>query len=278
MRDLFLVELKKICSEYQFDKEDIQILAAEAERICKLSYIAREEGLLALIDIVENEIGICEKYEISKLSEMGFDGYLRELIELLTEGTDYEIICSTGELIMCTSNFTSVDYVRYLMDLDGILHIKCGTNPYLVEKIIAAYLPLKAREIYISNQLEKKIREEKSPEELLENRLEALFTSKENADYNNDAFKFFLMLDDKSMQCLNAHIELGQLALALKVMSGELRKRFLTNLCKNQCIQVIDEMKYMGPVRLKDVETAIDKIFRELQKLEDCGEIRITEH
>jgi len=66
------------------------------------------------------------------------------------------------------------------------------------------------------------------------------------------------------------------LTLALKGASEEVKKRIFDNMSKRQSEMIKEDMEYMGPVRLKDVEEAQQKIVNIIRKLEDAGEIIIS--
>lgn len=280
MRDLFLAKLKDICENYQFTKEDKLILVNEANRMVMLARAARREGLLALISLIDelDDIDLYTEYGLSKIDGRGFERYLQELIELVTDGTDFDIIEKIGELTFCTSGFSPMEYIRYAMFLEATLNIQCGVNPELLEKIMLAYLPVKARKLYIEKQKEERKKEKISLDEYFcdiidkEYDLEYPEQVKEQVE---EKFEIFMMLDDVGMQCLNKNIKLDKLAVALKGMPVSLKRRFFDNLPKNQRLVVAENMQFMGPIRLKDAKDEIDEIFKVLQRLEDCGEIYI---
>ncbi|MEZ6084066.1 MAG: FliG C-terminal domain-containing protein [Phycisphaerae bacterium] len=67
-----------------------------------------------------------------------------------------------------------------------------------------------------------------------------------------------------------------ELALALKTASDELKEKVFGNMSERAATLIREDMDYMGPVRLKDVENAQQKIVDIVRRLEDAGEIIIS--
>ncbi len=89
-------------------------------------------------------------------------------------------------------------------------------------------------------------------------------------------FEDILNLDDRSIQMILREVDTHELALAMKGSSEELKEKILKNMSKRAASLLEDELKYMGPVRVKDVENAQQKIVAIIRKLEDAGEIVIS--
>jgi len=71
-------------------------------------------------------------------------------------------------------------------------------------------------------------------------------------------------------------VDTRDLALALKGASDELKEKIFKNMSKRAAALLKDELEYMGPVRLKDVEEAQQKIINIIRRLEEAGEIVIA--
>lgn len=80
-------------------------------------------------------------------------------------------------------------------------------------------------------------------------------------------------LDDRSIQILLREVDTKDLALALKTASDELKDKFLRNLSERAREMMMEDMEVMGPVRIKDVENAQQKIVDIAKKLESEGKI-----
>jgi len=89
-------------------------------------------------------------------------------------------------------------------------------------------------------------------------------------------FEDILKLDDRSVQLVLREVDTKDLAVALKGASDELKEKIFRNMSKRAAQLLKDEMEYMGPVRVKDVEEAQQKIISVIRRLEEAGEIVIA--
>ncbi|GIO10855.1 flagellar motor switch protein FliG [Cohnella xylanilytica] len=89
-------------------------------------------------------------------------------------------------------------------------------------------------------------------------------------------FEDIVNLDNRSIQRIIRDIENADLQLALKVASEEVREAIFRNMSKRMAETFKEEMEYMGPVRLRDVEEAQTRIVATIRRLEEAGEIIIA--
>jgi flagellar motor switch protein FliG len=89
-------------------------------------------------------------------------------------------------------------------------------------------------------------------------------------------FEDIVNVDDRSIQRIIRDIENADLQLALKVASEEVREAIFKNMSKRMSETFREEMEYMGPVRLRDVEEAQTRIVSTIRRLEEAGEIIIA--
>ncbi len=89
-------------------------------------------------------------------------------------------------------------------------------------------------------------------------------------------FEDILSLDDKSIQRVLREVDNNELAVALKGANEDVQTVIFNNLSKRLASMIKEDMEYMGPVRLKDVEEAQQKIVNIIRKLEDSAEIIIS--
>lgn len=89
-------------------------------------------------------------------------------------------------------------------------------------------------------------------------------------------FDDVIYLDDRSVQKVLREVDNKELALALKHCNPEVKKRILANLSERAAQMVEEEMNYMGPVRLREVEEAQQHIVDIIRKLEEDGLIVIV--
>ena len=89
-------------------------------------------------------------------------------------------------------------------------------------------------------------------------------------------FEDIVNLDNRSIQRIIRDVENADLQLALKVASEEVREVIFKNMSKRMAETFREEMEYMGPVRLRDVEEAQTRIVSTIRRLEETGEIIIA--
>ena len=89
-------------------------------------------------------------------------------------------------------------------------------------------------------------------------------------------FEDILSLDDRSVQRVLREVDNNELAIALKGSNEEVQNLIFSNLSKRLASMIKEDMEFMGPVRMKDVEEAQQKIVNIIRKLEDSAEIIIS--
>ena len=89
-------------------------------------------------------------------------------------------------------------------------------------------------------------------------------------------FEDILSLDNRAIQRVLRDVDNHDLALALKGATEEVQNVILNNLSSRLASMIKEDMEYMGPVRMKDVEDAQQKIVNIIRKLEDSAEIVIS--
>ena len=89
-------------------------------------------------------------------------------------------------------------------------------------------------------------------------------------------FEDILLLDDRAIQRVLRDVENSDLGVALKGANEDVQNAIFKNLSSRLASMIREDMEYMGPVRMKDVEEAQQKIVGVIRKLEDAGEIVIS--
>ncbi|NSW82407.1 MAG: flagellar motor switch protein FliG [Syntrophothermus sp.] len=89
-------------------------------------------------------------------------------------------------------------------------------------------------------------------------------------------FEDIVTMDDRSVQRVLREVESHDLALALKGASDEVAIKIFNNMSKRAGEMLREDIQFMGPVRLRDVEEAQQRIVNIIRKLEDAGEIVIA--
>jgi len=89
-------------------------------------------------------------------------------------------------------------------------------------------------------------------------------------------FEDLVLVEDKSMQRVLKEIDIKDVTVALKAASEEVKQKFFSNLSKRAVEMIQEELEYMGPVKLKTVEEAQQKIVNVVRTLDEQGEVLIA--
>jgi len=88
-------------------------------------------------------------------------------------------------------------------------------------------------------------------------------------------FEDLILVNDKGIQQVLKEVDNESLALALKTASDDLKDKIFRNMSERASTLIKEDMEYMGPVRLSDVEKAQQKIVDIVRRLEETGEVII---
>lgn len=89
-------------------------------------------------------------------------------------------------------------------------------------------------------------------------------------------FEDIVLLDDRSIQKVLREVDSQELAKALKGVDSEVQEKIFRNMSKRAASLLSEDMDFMGPIRLRDVEESQQKIVNIIRKLEDAGEIVVA--
>ncbi len=89
-------------------------------------------------------------------------------------------------------------------------------------------------------------------------------------------FEDVVLIDDRGMQRVLHEVDPRDLAVALKGVTDDVRVKFLRNMSKRAASMLQDEMTYMGPVRIRDVDVAQQRIVTVIKNLDARGQIMIS--
>jgi flagellar motor switch protein FliG len=89
-------------------------------------------------------------------------------------------------------------------------------------------------------------------------------------------FEDVVLIDDRGLQRLFKEIDQKDLSLALKGVTDEVKEKFYKNMSKRAAEMLKEDMAYMGPVRMRDVDQAQQRIVKLVKKLESKGEIIVS--
>ncbi|HRQ72126.1 MAG TPA: flagellar motor switch protein FliG [Phycisphaerales bacterium] len=88
-------------------------------------------------------------------------------------------------------------------------------------------------------------------------------------------FEDILLVNDKGIQAVLKEVDNDELSLALKTASPELQEKIFTNMSQRAAALIKEDMEFMGPVRVSDVESAQQRIVDVVRRLEEAGEVLI---
>lgn len=89
-------------------------------------------------------------------------------------------------------------------------------------------------------------------------------------------FEDIVQLDDRSLQMVLREVDTKDLSLALKATQGEVADKIYRNMSKRAADMLREEIEFMGPVKIRDVEEAQQKVVAVIRSLEEKGEIVIA--
>ena len=89
-------------------------------------------------------------------------------------------------------------------------------------------------------------------------------------------FEDIVLLDDRAIQKVLREVDSQELAKALKAVDTEVQDKIFRNMSKRASALLKEDMEFMGPIRIRDVEEAQQKIVNIIRKLEDSGEIVVA--
>lgn len=89
-------------------------------------------------------------------------------------------------------------------------------------------------------------------------------------------FEDVVQIDDRSLQMVLREVDQKDLSLALKAAPQEVADKVFKNMSTRAADMLREEIEFMGPVKIRDVEEAQQKIVAVIRTLEEKGEIVIS--
>ncbi len=98
------------------------------------------------------------------------------------------------------------------------------------------------------------------------------------AEIKNMMFVFddLILLDDRSIQRLLKEVETKDVAISLKAANDDVKTKIFANVSERVKVMIEEEMEFMGPTRLSDVEAAQSRIVEIVRRLEEEGQVIIS--
>lgn len=263
LHKLLMDKYEEIRLEGSSEEKEAKVIEAY-DLIIEFANVARREGFLALEECAE-------KLDTNDKSIELFS----ELLMLLVDGTEPKILAEIGINKMISNDLPSYDGLLNLLFFQGSRMLQAGENPCLIENYLKSMMPDSCRKMLEKREHKKELsmsleRQEDSIRRLCEDNKEP-----DNEDYGiiNQTALTFMGISDRSMARLLREIDNTCIALAMKAMPGKARKRVFDNVSTRLGILLAEDMAFMGPVRMKDVEEACKDILRIFVRLVDYGEI-----
>jgi len=245
-----------------------------SDRAVMLSEKTRREGLLALEELID-----LEKANQRDILEYG--------LRFSIDGTDAAVI---RDILSNIIKQEEDKYKRLIMEikLEAVLSIQAGENPRIIAFKLNSYTDLTLTDDQIISKFDDIMKDEKGA--LSENEIDAILSgnncinasvTEENQNKNSLKpelidFNILGVMEDGSIQRILREVDSIMLAKALKAANRDTYKAVLRNMSRRAAKMVIDNMTYLGPVRLTDVEEAQNNIVKIIRHLEDTGEIVIA--
>jgi flagellar motor switch protein FliG len=88
-------------------------------------------------------------------------------------------------------------------------------------------------------------------------------------------FEDIMLVNDKGIQAVLKEVDNDELALALKTASEELKAKIFGNMSERAAQLIKEDMQFMGPVKISDVESAQQRVVDIVRRLEEAGEVVI---
>jgi flagellar motor switch protein FliG len=158
----------------------------------------------------------------------------------------------------------SPDYIR---EAERVLERKISSMGYMDQIQVGGLNAI----VEIINSLDRG--SEKNILEILDEKDSALADEIRN---NLFVFEDIVKLSGQAVQRVLRDINNADLAIALKMATEDVKRIIFTNISKRMQEMIQDDMDVMGPVRVRDVEDAQQRIVSVVRKLEDDGEIVVA--
>lgn len=274
MNQIFFMELKNKCNEIKNDinnKEKINQVIKAYDTILHFNNMARQRGLL----ILEEE---AEKLDKNNETELFF----KFMVMMVIDGIEPAIIEEAGINRCIAFNFPSYDGLMNLMYLKGAVMIQAGNNPTVLKCFLETMMPLNILEALGEKKYENVLQETSGQVQEEDNLIASL--CKENGKTNEHGYSIIGQLaiiteklSDNAVQRILRETDNNTLSVAMKGLPGTARKKFFDNMASRIGHMVAEDIVFMKPVRLRDVEEACARIIKTYIKLAGSGEIIATD-
>lgn len=270
--DIFYQEVRnntqQVQENIQADNGIVSILVNSCSSLLWLADTAVKEGLLALGEAKDREkvTGLVNGMELARM------------IDLVCDGTEPEVIEDMCMKRYFSWNYSKIEGFLYLVYMDVMLDIQNGVNFFRIRESIKSFMPFE-----VNRELDRMAaEEEKKNKQISESSWKKLYGR--TFPIQPEASEYYIIrivdyciisMSDKEVQRLLRDIETQRCVLLMKGLSGDALKKLHDNLSERLCAMLLEDMEYMGPVRLIDVADAANKVFQVMLKLAGMGEISV---
>jgi hypothetical protein len=238
----------------------------EAVKIIRMAEnLARKEGCLALDPDPE-----CGKTASMIPAENPFMDVLR----FIADGKEAVHIMDIMLMKYYAQDLKGTDGIIFLMYIVGGLSIQAGEAPDVLLEKLEAMIPAKFYEEYKECFDKEEAIHQKTYEETMKEKIQKLCEREDvSLDENNlylaDAFldRIFEMASDSDMEKILQEIDNRNLCMALKHMGGKASRKVFHCIPEKLSYTIMEDMEYLGPVRIADVEEAKKLILAKIVKL-----------
>lgn len=271
-KNIFYQEIRKnamlVKDEIKKDANIVCILVKAFEALLWLEDITRKEGLLALEEAREDE----------KIASLVFGEELSRIIHFVVDGMDQENIEDICFKRYYSWSYSGLEGFLYLLYFDVALEIQVGVSHQCMEEGIRSLMPDE-----VNKEIDKFLTEKDRMEhQRTEDSWEKLYDRKlQVQEISNEYYIIrlvdycFTVMNDIDLQRLLRDVENWNLVLLMKGLSGAALKKIHDNISERIAIMLLEDMEYMGPVRLVDIADTTSKIFQVMLKLSSINELSI---
>ena len=286
---------KEIAEMGMVRKEDIRAVVEEFRDLATVCQYVKEGGVEYAVRLIEKSFPQVKAYRLTRLLENQKQNipfvFLKNtetesLLTFLGEEHPQTIALvlsymeagKAAEILIKSPPEKQFDIVRRIAALEhtspeAIRHVESGLRRYLASLAFEEFQEVGGIRT-VAELLN--VMDRATSKAILENMEEE---SPETADEIKKlmfVFEDVLLVDDRGIQNVLKEVDTKELALALKTASPELKEKMLRNMSARAAEMVREEMSYLGPVRVADVEAAQQTIVDVVRRLVEQGLVIIS--
>lgn len=268
-QEFFFEELQNIYMTFDTENlsdNDCDRLEKTCKNVIELSNRARKGGVLSI-----------EKW-VTTAEIDGYDIDLNRMISQIVDGLEQNLLVEMSLYRYDAKQPAGIDALIFLLQLRGALAIQEGNNSRVLEEILRSMIP---------SDVKMDLFPEKKRFYDIEVDCKSIIRGLTGGDmaYDSEATEKWTLLgqlertfveaDDETVQRILSHVENTYLSVLMKASTPFLNRRIFDNMSQRLSYMIAQDIEYMGPIRMVDVERAREEIAKLILKLADDGEISI---